>query len=275
MSSVPHLPGTSGTSATHESSTPHAQTEHTPRSRSNGDGKNKGYLPPAGAYIPEGVANYFTKSGDPQPSTPTPSSAASDADDETMSTTTDLTELSTRAQAGSDVPSGPASPASTASFNDLPTEGEAHSPDASRDASETEADTEQEKKNTSPWLEQDYASAAKPSPPEINLEPRTHPLAAGDASHGGVLLCEDAQVQLDQERAEGTLSPAYDNADGAAARATDEEDDYSSDEGKEDAQGGKAKRLARRVKGGAKVISGKIWRDPERVEEGKDLISQQ
>lgn len=185
---------------------------------------------------------------------------APDDDDDTRSTTsraTDITEFSTTAQAGSVAPSSPGSP--------MPVEEMERS--AGTDDTEHEENSDAE---ASPfWIEQEHGSAPKPAPPEINLAPRTHPLAGGEAEHGGVPLREDKQAEMDEERAEGALGPAYN--DGVEFKPG-EEDNYSSDEAKEEL--GTTKRLAKRVKGGAKVISGRMRSDPERVKEGQDMIDQ-
>jgi hypothetical protein len=131
----------------------------------------------------------------------------------------------------------------------------------SEDRSATDADA-------SPFWNQEHDSAEMPSPPQINLAPRTHPLGGEGAAHGGVLLSEEVQAEMDEERAEGTRAPAYNEAE---EFVLDEEDDYSSDEARED---GKVKKLVKRVKGGAKVIGGRIKRDKESVEKGKDMISE-
>ncbi|KAJ7463937.1 hypothetical protein FB451DRAFT_1370377 [Mycena latifolia] len=227
-------------------------------------------------WVPEGVANYFGgKSGD----TDVTSANGAERDDETASTGTDLTELSTAAQAGSLAPSGPASPRSSASALSVDADdGELEKRELdersprTRDYGEEPADAEAEADaKRSPFLDEPHADASMPTPPQLNLAPRTHPLAAGDAQHGGVLLREDVQAQMDAERAEGTLSPAYDGVGPHAESATREEDDYSSDEGGAEQGEGGVKRLVRKVKGEAKVLSGQIRRDPERVEEGKKM----
>ncbi|KAJ7099041.1 hypothetical protein C8R43DRAFT_1048684 [Mycena crocata] len=109
-----------------------------------------------------------------------------------------------------------------------------------------------------------------PPPPQINLAARTHPLAGGEAEHRGVLLREEEQAKLDQERAEGARSPAYDDAEPSDSIKTHSEDEYSSDEERETR---KSKGLVKRLKGEAKVISGKIRRDEGRVHEGKEMMA--
>ncbi|KAJ7734363.1 hypothetical protein DFH07DRAFT_844906 [Mycena maculata] len=252
MSHDSHIPESRETPAEER----RAQPDQTPRisDTNTGVGSGAGYLAKASAYVPQSVTGYFGKSTDAPPDTP--GSAAAEPDDETSSTTTDLTELSTKAQAGSLAPSRPGSPISTVSADD-PTE-ENHGEDVDAE-------------NARPWIEDDYATTTMPPEPKIHLEPRMYPLAVDSATHGGILLCEDTQAQMDIERAGGILSPAH---EGTEVLASNDEDDYSSDDGKEDAQGGKVKRLARRVKGGAKVVSGKIRRDPERVEQGKDMMGE-
>ncbi|KAJ6592529.1 hypothetical protein B0H19DRAFT_1365001 [Mycena capillaripes] len=184
-------------------------------------------------------------------------SLAAEDDDETASTTTDRTEFSTTAQAGSSVPSSPGSPAT-------PTEDEIEkSAAAGGEAHDGHGGAEQSDADASPFWNQDHASAKKGEPPTLNLAPRTHPLAGEGAEHGGVPLCEDAQAEMDDERADGTRGPAY-------GGAVDEEDSYSSDEAMED---GKVKRLVKRVKGGAKVIGGRMRGDKEKVKEGQDMIA--
>ncbi|KAJ7749710.1 hypothetical protein B0H16DRAFT_1691820 [Mycena metata] len=200
---------------------------------------------------------------------PTPSrhsSTAADEEDETRSTTTDSTELSTRAQAGSEAPSSAPSPApSTEVEPELTSSGVgADDPSDDRDREKSDADA-------SPFLHDDHSSAKKPSPPQINLAPRTHPLAGGEAQHGGFLLREERQAELDDERAQGTREPAYDDA--PEFKPNFEQDTYSSDEASDEANGGKMKKLKKRIKGEAKVLSGRIRRDEDKVEEGKKMIN--
>ncbi|KAF7362749.1 hypothetical protein MVEN_00624400 [Mycena venus] len=217
----------------------------------------------AGDGMPQASRGYFGKLT--QPALRRLNSALPDDDDETGSTTTDITEVSTKAQAGSVAPSSPGSPTSS-------TEGEMDvdkdEDDIERSAGVGVGDDIQETPDadSSPFLNQDHGSATKPPPPAINLAPRTHPLAGGEAEHGGVPLSEDKQAEMDDERADGELGPAYNSAE-----AFKDEDSYSSDEAKEDGTG---KRLMKRVKGGAKVVSGRIRGDRERVKEGQDMMGE-
>ncbi|KAJ6580060.1 hypothetical protein DFH09DRAFT_1310013 [Mycena vulgaris] len=247
----------------------------------NEEVQQTGYLSGLGSasnYIPQGVTNYFGGSakstGSDSETRPRHSNgAAAEPDDETASTTTDLTELSTTAQAGSLAPSGAASPASAFSVDDQPTDEPKSNVDE-ESAGAKEPGVDPSPADSSPFLHEDHASARIPSPARINLAPRTHPLADGDAQHGGFLLRESVQAKLDEERAEGVRSPAYNDAGPSAPFTTRSEDEYSSDEAREDAQGGKVKRLVKRLRGEAKVISGQIRRDPERREEGKNMKRQ-
>ncbi|KAJ7800190.1 hypothetical protein B0H14DRAFT_2834543 [Mycena olivaceomarginata] len=211
-----------------------------------------------GRASPLTSSGYFGKLT--QPALRRLNNAAPDDDDDARSTTsraTDITEFSTTAQAGSVAPSSPGSP--------MPVEEMERS--AGTDDTEHEESSDAD---ASPfWIEQEHGSAPKPAPPEINLAPRTHPLAGGEAEHGGVPLREDKQAEMDEERAEGALGPTYNDA---VAFNPSEEDNYSPDEAKEEL--GTTKRLAKRVKGGAKVISGRMRNDPERVKEGQDMIGQ-
>ncbi|KAJ7034206.1 hypothetical protein C8F04DRAFT_1102649 [Mycena alexandri] len=234
-----------------------------------------GYLAKAGEYMPQGITTSFFKKppSAENPASPHSSTAADDEDD-TGSTTTDLTELSTTAQAGSVAPSSPPSPAPSTEL-ELESSGVGEN-DNSEDREKSDADA-------SPFLHDDHSSAKKPSPPQINLAPRTHPLAGGEAEHGGFLLREERQAELDDERAQGTREPAYDDA--PEFKPNFEEDRYSSDEASDEANGGKMKKLkkritrrtitliVRRVKGEAKLLSGRIRRDEEKVEEGKRMIN--
>ncbi|KAJ7263595.1 hypothetical protein B0H12DRAFT_1217339 [Mycena haematopus] len=171
--------------------------------------------------------------------------AADEDDDETRSTTTDITELSNTAQAGSVTPSSPAE------STEEEIEGSAGAGEEKANQSDADA---------SPFWNQNHSSAEILGPPKVNLAPRTHPLAGQEAEHGGVLLCEDTQANMDDERATGARAPAYNDAV-EFKPSDDSEDNYSSDEQNE---GGVTKRLVRRVKGGAKAISGRIRSDPER-----------
>ncbi|KAJ7016549.1 hypothetical protein C8F04DRAFT_1406882 [Mycena alexandri] len=222
-----------------------------------------GYLAKAGEYMPQGITTSFFKK---PPSAENPairhSSTAADDEDDTGSTTTDLTELSTTAQAGSAVPSSPPSLAPSTEL-ELESSGVGEN-DNSEDREKSDADA-------SPFLHDDHSSAKKPSPPQINLAPRTHPLAGGEAEHGGFLLREERQAELDDERAQGTREPAYDDA--PEFKPNFEEDRYSSDEASDEANGGKMKKLKKRIKGEAKLLSGRIRRDEEKVEEGKRMIN--
>ncbi|KAJ7084626.1 hypothetical protein B0H15DRAFT_1023758 [Mycena belliarum] len=184
-------------------------------------------------------------------------------DDETASNHTDFTELSTTAQAGSLAPSPTASPVSAA-FSNI---GLDKTSPATDDYGEESHPGQASRR---PTADSDGEDRSAPSPPKLNLAPRTHPLGDGDAAHGGILLRESVQAQMDAERAQGVLSPGYEGTGPHAENMQNGEDDYSSDEGR-DVQEGKAKGLVKRLKGEAKVISGKILRNPERVEEGKNL----
>ncbi|KAJ7669132.1 hypothetical protein B0H17DRAFT_1086771 [Mycena rosella] len=250
----------SNTSASTEESTPQNELEialqSTPRVASAISGvpdagtPNATYLSRLGNgedFIPQGVTNYFARGADPDTENPPRHSngAAAEGDDDTASTTTDLTELSTTAQAGSLAPSGSASPASQLSFDEVESKG-----DMDETSARTEdygEDTGPQKSDLSPFMHEDHSSAQIPPPPHLNLAPRTHPLADGEAQHGGVPLRESVQAKLDEERAEGVRSPAYDGAGPSTEFKANEEDDYSSDEGR-DAQEGKAKRLVKRLK---------------------------
>ncbi|KAJ7113778.1 hypothetical protein C8R44DRAFT_881366 [Mycena epipterygia] len=246
-----------------------AQLESTPRIPSASSGGTEGgsdqtgYHAKAEEHVPQGVTSYFKTIKDAESGSPSrrSSRAEPEHDDETASTTTDLTELSTAAQAGSLAPSEISSP--TSSHDELEASSDIASP---RDNDDAES-------NASPFMHDDYASARMPSPPQINLAARMQPLAGGEAEHGGVRLCEDEQAKLDDERAEGVRSPAY-NDTGPSARFTPHtEDEYSSDEAKEDVEpGGTTKKLVKRLKGEAKVISGRMKRDPDRVEKGKAMM---
>ncbi|CAK5266705.1 unnamed protein product [Mycena citricolor] len=158
--------------------------------------------------------------------------------DETSSVVSCSTELSTRAEAGSD-----------------------HAPDS---IAGSPPHTWQSPPGTPMETDRDsfvpldsYEGAPLGVPPQINLEPRTHPLAGGEAQHGGVLLNEESQAKLDEDRAEGRAAgPAYNDV------AVDaEEDDYSSDE--QVGQLSTVKRVKRKVK--SKLI-GLNGRDDEEMQ---------
>ncbi|KAF8214833.1 hypothetical protein K438DRAFT_1749907 [Mycena galopus ATCC 62051] len=236
------------------------RTKSTPRSssasataNSREDGDTQGHAKGGGSD-----PDYFQKLTKPALSRLKNAALDDHADDETRSTTTDTTEGSVAAQAGSAAPSLPRTPAES-------TEDEIE-----RSAAVGGNDAEENEKSAadaSPFWNQDYSSATMPGPPKINLAARTHPLAGGSAEHGGVPLCEDAQAELDDERADGTREPAYNEA---VEFKPGEEDSYSSDEAGEEE--GRTKRLLKRMKGGAKVISGRIRGDSERVKEGQDIM---
>ncbi|KAJ6493337.1 hypothetical protein C8R45DRAFT_989495 [Mycena sanguinolenta] len=238
MTSAPHTPDIHHTPATPDGelgiragSDPSTTQRVPPDSRSPQDTKRTG------------TPSYFGKLT--KPALQRLNGAAVDEDDETGST---ITELSNTAQAGSVAPSSPGSPIAES------TEDERER----SDGVDEDKDSEMPDADASPFWNQNHDSAKMPEPPKINLTARTHPLAGGDAEHGNVPLCEDVQANMDDERAEGTLSPAYNDA---VEFKPSEEDPYSSDEAKEEES--TTKRLANRVKERTKVISGQIRRIKE------------
>ncbi|KAJ7155317.1 hypothetical protein C8R46DRAFT_1356517 [Mycena filopes] len=280
----------------------HDNAEATPRLSSATPAKNldgdaedvqrSGYLAQASAYMPQAVTGWF---GGKPPSTPASRSSAAGADDEdeTRSTTTDLTELSTIAQAGSDTSSSsPPSPAPTdptpaeapqnmeSSAAGVGVDDDRAEPHNDEETEHEEGEREKADAEASPFLHEEHAEAKPGVAPKINLAPRTHPLAGGDAMHGGELLREERQAEMDEERAEGVRAPAYDDAaktpkgEQEDGEGEGQGDSYSSDEARDEVNGGKMKSLRKRVRGQAKVISGKIRRDPARVEEGRGLINE-
>ena len=73
---------------------------------------------------------------------------------------------------------------------------------------------------------------------------------------------------MDDERVDGVRGPAYKDAE---EFKPSEKDNYLSDEAREDSKG---QRLVKHIKGGAKVISGRIRGDRERVKEGEDMMGE-
>ncbi|KAJ6626701.1 hypothetical protein B0H10DRAFT_1998172 [Mycena sp. CBHHK59/15] len=176
------------------------------------------------------------------------------------STDSGVTNLSTQAQAGSLVSSGSASPALTPSTSD---------------SSESEFSQSDSRSDLGPFRVDAYDGAELSTPPQLKLEPRTYPLAAGSATHGGVALCEEEQRKLDTERAEGVRSPAYDQipATPHSEVNTNEYADNLDDSNPDESGLKKAGRcVMAHLHGEAKVLSGRMMRDSDKVEEGKKIM---
>ncbi|KAF7300319.1 hypothetical protein HMN09_00915200 [Mycena chlorophos] len=182
--------------------------------------------------------------------------------DETGSSTTNL---SNRAQAGSVAPSPPYSP-----MEETPADGDGDAEGEGQGEERFFRDGHMDNDTFAP-------------PPEIHLQPRKHPLgregahmrdipgADGTGQVQTVPLSAAALAELDRE-----VEAELDGDAGSGERVREfmhEEDDYSSDENL-DPDESKIKRVGRKVKGGMKVVEGKIARDEETVDEGKEILAQ-
>ncbi|KAF7291401.1 hypothetical protein MIND_01284700 [Mycena indigotica] len=178
--------------------------------------------------------------------------------DETASTTTNV---SNRAVAGSVAPSPPYSPM-----------------EESPSTSAQTADAHRTPKPNVPDMFHDtsHADAEIAAPPQIHLEPRTHPLGRDGAQVevGGVStltaaretvpLSEAALRELDREvEEEGS-------EDGEDERLRE----YLEGEAAGNRDGGEpGNRVTRKIKGGVKVLAGKMKNDEDVEKQGKTLLS--
>ncbi|KAJ7214961.1 hypothetical protein GGX14DRAFT_542118 [Mycena pura] len=197
-------------------------------------------------------------------------------DDETGSVMSDFTELSTKAQAGSLAPTPPLSPESEPPIYLDPVDGQDHERQGGEADPGIHADDlpDEDDSDLSRFIHVSHADATMPTPPKVCLDPRTHPLgregAQAQTAYGGVPLSEEALAAMDAEDA----AAAHDNEEWSVPAAA-EDDDNMSDEPR-DWEGGEsqASKIKNRVKGGAKLISGRIRRDPERMQDGKELLAE-